>query len=64
MSRTLKIAGKMTLLLLLAAFSMAAANAQTYPPTHQRDCREHHRRSRAGQLGRRRGSRSPCGLDA
>ena len=35
MSRTLKIAGKMTLLLLLAAFSMAAANAQTYPqPTN------------------------------
>ena len=35
MSRTLKIAGKITLLLLLAAFSMAAANAQTYPkPTN------------------------------
>ena len=35
MSRTLKIAGKMTLLLLLATFSMAAANAQTYPqPTN------------------------------
>ena len=35
MSRTLKIAGTITLLLLLAAFSMAAANAQTYPqPTN------------------------------
>ena len=35
MSRTLKIAGKMTLLLLLAAFALAAANAQTYPqPTN------------------------------
>ena len=35
MSRTLKIAGTMTLLLLLAAFALAAANAQTYPqPTN------------------------------
>ena len=35
MSRTLKIAGTITFLLLLAAFSMAAANAQTYPqPTN------------------------------
>ena len=35
MSRTLKVAGTITLLLLLAAFSMAAANAQTYPqPTN------------------------------
>ena len=48
MSRTLKIAGTITLLLLLAAFSMAAANAQTYPSTHQRDCHKHRRWSRAG----------------
>ena len=35
MSRTLKVAGTITLFLLLAAFSMAAANAQTYPqPTN------------------------------
>ena len=35
MSRTLKIAGKITLLLLLAVSAMAAANAQTYPqPTN------------------------------
>ena len=35
MSRTLKVAGTITLLLLLAAFVMAAANAQTYPkPTN------------------------------
>ena len=31
MSRTLKVAGTITLLLLLAAFVMAAANAQTHP---------------------------------
>ena len=35
MSRTLKIAGTITLLLLLAVSAMAAANAQTYPqPTN------------------------------
>ena len=35
MSKMLKVAGTITLLLLLAAFAMAAANAQTYPkPTN------------------------------
>ena len=64
MSRTLKIAGKMTLLLLLAAFSMAAANAQTYPqPTNvtaENTTDGHVLVSWADDSG----SRSPCGLDA
>ena len=53
MSRTLKIAGTITLLLLLAVSAMAAANAQTYPQPTNVTADKHHRWSRAGQLGRR-----------
>ena len=64
MSRTLKIAGTITLLLLLAVSAMAAANAQTSPqPTNVTATN-----TADGHVlvswGGRRGSDSPCGLGA